>query len=68
MSHVWDEQGSYAVKVKAKDIYGGESFWSDPLQVSLPKSKMSTHPVFSFLYDILSGVFSWFAPFFLSMG
>lgn len=36
-SHIWDAKGSYAIKVKAKDIYGGESFWSDPLPVSMPK-------------------------------
>jgi len=38
-SHIWDSTGNYAVKVKAKDIYGGESFWSDPLTISMPKNK-----------------------------
>jgi hypothetical protein len=37
-SHIWDQKGNYAIKVKAKDIYGGESFWSDPLAISMPKS------------------------------
>jgi len=36
-SHIWRTKGNYAVKVKAKDIYGGESFWSDPLSISMPK-------------------------------
>ncbi|OYT28211.1 hypothetical protein B6U98_05350, partial [Thermoplasmatales archaeon ex4572_165] len=55
LSHVWDEKGSYAIKVKAKDIYGGESFWSDPLQISLPKSKEQHRFWFlSFILDILS--------------
>ncbi len=35
-SHNWRDKGSYAVKVKAKDIYGGESVWSDPLSISMP--------------------------------
>ena len=38
-SHIWGSSGSYAVKVKAKDIYGGESFWSDPFIITMPKSK-----------------------------
>jgi parallel beta-helix repeat protein len=38
-SHTWDEQGTYQIRVKAKDIYGVESEWSDPLHVSMPKSK-----------------------------
>jgi hypothetical protein len=37
-SHTWNNKGSYAIKVKAKDIYGGESFWSDPLTITMPKS------------------------------
>jgi hypothetical protein len=39
VSHTWRDQGSYAIKVKAKDIYGGESFWSDPLAISIPKKR-----------------------------
>jgi hypothetical protein len=33
----WSIKGTYNVKVKAKDIYGGESDWSDPLSVKMPK-------------------------------
>jgi hypothetical protein len=39
MSHTWTAQGSYSVKVKAKDVSGVESVWSDPLVVSMPKNK-----------------------------
>ncbi|MFE3845669.1 PKD domain-containing protein [Thermoplasmatota archaeon] len=35
----WNEDGEYSVKVKAKDVYGDESPWSDPLEVSMPKTK-----------------------------
>jgi len=34
--HVWIEQGSYQVRVKAKDSCSAESEWSDPLTVSMP--------------------------------
>jgi len=29
--------GSYGIKVKAKDVNGAESEWSDTLAVSMPK-------------------------------
>jgi hypothetical protein len=32
----WNKQGSYSIKVKAKDPSGNESEWSDPLDVSMP--------------------------------
>jgi hypothetical protein len=32
-SHIWTRTGTYNVRVKAKDINGNESEWSDPLQV-----------------------------------
>jgi len=38
-SHIWANQGSYSVKVKAKDIHDEESVWSDPLSISMPKNK-----------------------------
>lgn len=34
-SHSWSE-GSYSIKVKAKDIYDAEGNWSDPLAISMP--------------------------------
>ncbi|OYT29393.1 hypothetical protein B6U98_02380 [Thermoplasmatales archaeon ex4572_165] len=66
-SHTWDTQGTFMVKVKAKDIYGMQSPWSDPLSVSMPKYKSfldiesnnfivwSHHyfPFLVFLFDIL---------------
>jgi hypothetical protein len=39
-SHIWNEKGNYEIKVKAKDIYGVESEWSDPLSISMPKNKI----------------------------
>ena len=36
-SHIWLNHGSYAVKVKAKDIYGKESNWSPSLTVNIYK-------------------------------
>jgi hypothetical protein len=39
-SHIWDVQGTYPIKVKAKDIHDEESVWSDSLSVSMPKTKL----------------------------
>jgi len=37
--HSWETKGDYEIKVKAKDVYGLESEWSDPLTISMPKNK-----------------------------
>ncbi len=34
--HTWDTDGTYTVRVKARDSTGRESDWSKPLQVSMP--------------------------------
>jgi hypothetical protein len=39
-THAWN-QGSYEIKVKAKDINGGESDWSEPLAISMPMDLLS---------------------------
>jgi len=48
-SHTWNTQGSYAIKVKARDEYGAESEWSDPLSISMPRFK----PMNTFLLKFL---------------
>ena len=35
----WTEKGTYSVKVKAKDINGDESGWSEPLSVTMPRAR-----------------------------
>jgi hypothetical protein len=37
--HNWTERRTYNVRVKARDQYGAESEWSDPLIVTIPKTK-----------------------------
>ena len=32
-------RGDYQIKVKARDVNGGENEWSDPLVVSMPRSR-----------------------------
>jgi choloylglycine hydrolase len=55
MTHSWNRQGNYDVRVKAKDIYGAESDWSNPLTVTMPRNKP-----FNFNFPILSWLFERF--------
>jgi hypothetical protein len=52
MSHSWAEKGSYSIKVKAKDVSGAESEWSEPLSVRMPKIYIK-HPIFQILINML---------------
>jgi len=45
-NHIWTEKGNYEIRVKARDIYGYESNWSDLLPVSMTKSKAINIPLF----------------------
>jgi choloylglycine hydrolase len=40
-SHRWITQGSYNIKVKARDTKGLESEWSDPIAVIIPRNRES---------------------------
>ena len=53
--HTWTEKGDYEIKVKAKDIDGAESVWSDPLPVTMPRNK-----AFNFNFNLLSWLFERF--------
>lgn len=52
-SHTWDEQSSYEIKVKAKDTNGGESEWSDPLPISMPRNIQSENPLLLWIVENL---------------
>jgi predicted secreted protein len=45
-THTWTVKGSYSIKAKAKDIYGKESVWSDPLPITMPYSFNNPLPQF----------------------
>jgi hypothetical protein len=42
-SHIWESEGDFTIKVKARDDEGAESDWG-MLQVSMPKSKVFLNP------------------------
>jgi len=54
----WSGKGDYSIKVKAKDIDGAESDWSDPLPITMPKNSPYS---FGFLFlQILEQLFERF--------
>jgi hypothetical protein len=38
-SHLWSKVGNFEIKVRAKDIFEQQSEWSDPLSISMSKTK-----------------------------
>ncbi len=49
-SHSWAETANYQVRVKAKDtVSGSETEWSQPLTVTVPRSKSINSPFLNFL-------------------
>jgi len=53
LGHSWDDKGDYEIRVKAKDFHGYESEWSDPLSISIPKSKTHNLNIFELLWQRL---------------
>jgi hypothetical protein len=43
-SHIWTALGTYNVKVKARDIWGAGSKWSDPSAVTITDNNLPTIP------------------------
>jgi hypothetical protein len=39
VEYTWEKSGVYHVKVMSKDLWGGESGWSNPLTVTITKSR-----------------------------
>ena len=40
--HKWTTKGNYEIRVKAKDINGTQSEWSDPMVISMPRDRGMT--------------------------
>ena len=46
VNHTWDKRGTYTIKAKARDVYGNESDWSDPLPITMPLDVVSGNTLF----------------------
>lgn len=50
ISHRWRRPGTYQVQVKARDIYGKESDWSDPLSIEITRW---IHPLLDHMFQLV---------------
>lgn len=56
-SHIWNRQGNFNIRVKARDTEGAESGWGS-LSVNMPKSRINNFQFFQYIFDILFNRFS----------
>jgi hypothetical protein len=50
-TYTWNTQGTYQIKVKAKDTCGAESPWSSPLPVNIPRSKQYINTIIQSFFE-----------------
>jgi len=65
-NHTWDESGEFEIKVKAKDDYNAESYWSEPVQLiieNIPPDTEITKPIPGSIYLVNE----LFCPFFTNL-
>jgi hypothetical protein len=61
-SHIWQEN-VYNIRVKARDKYGKESPWSDPLSIAMPKNKLFINSFIERLMEHFPVLFQMFQRF-----
>ena len=54
VSYKWSEQGSFNIRVRSQDEHGGWSDWSDPLSVSMPKTKTKSVRIFDYFENFIT--------------
>lgn len=57
VTNTWFEEGTYEVRVKAKDIHGKQSDWSEPLSVTMPKNKIHNFPILEKIWNYFPNLF-----------
>ena len=57
INHIWENKNTYNIRVKAKDIYGKESAWSDPLPITMPYSYYPKNQFLELLFERFPQVF-----------
>ena len=62
LKHIWNNEGEYTIRAKAKDVYGAESNWSE-FEVKITRTRVTFNPVFCWIFErfpILERLFSFF--------
>jgi len=55
--HTWDNEDDYEIKVMAKDEHNGESVWSDPHSISIPRAKNLQMPLLQQVLELFPDMF-----------
>ena len=58
-NNVWDEEGNYIIRVKAKDVYGAESDWAT-LEITMPKRRTLLNDRFLLSFPFIQKLFTIF--------
>ena len=56
-THSWSSEGSFSVRVKAKDEHGVQSDWSPSLPISMPKTRQINNPLLIQILERLADIF-----------
>ncbi len=59
-SYSWEQNAIFNISVKAKDIYGAESDWSDPLSFRTAKNKAIEILFYQFIEKLFQNIPIWF--------
>jgi hypothetical protein len=55
-SHKWNRQGTFQIKVKAKNQDESQSEWSDSLSVSMPRRQLIQYPILEKIWEKFSNL------------
>ena len=58
VSNIWYDRGTYNIKVKAKDILGLESEWSDLFIISMPLLNYFNYKYYKSFWNVLEFIFN----------
>ena len=63
LTHTWTEKGEYQIRVKAKNTDNGESNWSDPLGIIMPKTTLKQKSNLTLINEFFQNQFPKLADF-----
>ena len=63
LSHIWDEQSTYTIKAKAKDLFDGESSWG-LFNIEIPRTRNTCNTLLTYLLEHFTNAFPIFRQIF----
>ncbi|KAA0002424.1 MAG: PKD domain-containing protein [Thermoplasmata archaeon] len=67
VSHTWNREGNYTVRVRAMDEHGATSEWSDSLSVSVPILQQKNVEIEKLMEELFHGMIRWWNAFLISL-